>query len=294
MVKGLCNYELHPLSRLFGAQVLGVDLATVDLSSSSQIVNQLKKDLVQHRALLFCDQNLSGERQVEISNKFGTIESTFYKHPRSPHPDVFRVSNDESEGCTNVGRSGWHIDGTFQICPFQFQAMFFESASTGGDTYFMPLKEFYDSVPLEIRQTWDRLWMVTRSSRRAPTHPLVYQHPFRNETTMLFHCGRPFVEGWWAEDESGIIDRSNMIPAGVIQKQLTKYLDEKLDELGLVMQWKTGDFMINDNLGLAHFASEGTQANRSKAGLRILHRTTIVGGPETTPTKSDGRTSFIL
>ena len=35
-----------------------------------------------------------------------------YAHAhRSPHPDVFRVSNDEREGCTGVGRTGWHIDG---------------------------------------------------------------------------------------------------------------------------------------------------------------------------------------
>jgi taurine dioxygenase len=43
---------------------------------------------------------VSGERQVAISRWFGELESTFYKHPLSPHPDVFRVSNDPSQGCT--------------------------------------------------------------------------------------------------------------------------------------------------------------------------------------------------
>ena len=41
--------------------------------------------------------HLSGEKQVEISKWFGDVESTFYKHPKSPHSDVFRVSNDENE-----------------------------------------------------------------------------------------------------------------------------------------------------------------------------------------------------
>ena len=43
---------------------------------------------------------MSGERQVAISRFFGELESTFYKHKLSPHPDVFRVSNDPQQGCT--------------------------------------------------------------------------------------------------------------------------------------------------------------------------------------------------
>ena len=44
---------------------------------------------------------LSGERQVQIAKWFGEPESTFYQHPKSPHYDVFRVSNDAREGCTS-------------------------------------------------------------------------------------------------------------------------------------------------------------------------------------------------
>lgn len=53
-----------------------------------------------HRLLIFRDQGIvSGPRQAEIGRWFGDLESTFRKHPRSPHPDVFRVSNDPAEGC---------------------------------------------------------------------------------------------------------------------------------------------------------------------------------------------------
>jgi len=52
---------------------------------------------------VFKDQGIiSGQRHVEISNWFGELESTFYKHLKSPHPDVFRVSNDPNEGCTGI------------------------------------------------------------------------------------------------------------------------------------------------------------------------------------------------
>ena len=61
-----------------------------------------------HRLLVFRDQGVvSGERHVEISQLFGELESTFYKHPASPHPDVFRVSNDPAQGCTGGFACGW-------------------------------------------------------------------------------------------------------------------------------------------------------------------------------------------
>lgn len=67
------------------------------------VVDQIKKDVTEHRLLVFKDQGvISGERQVEISKWFGDLEVTFYQHERSPHPQVFRVSNDSSEGCTGL------------------------------------------------------------------------------------------------------------------------------------------------------------------------------------------------
>jgi hypothetical protein len=67
------------------------------------VIEQIKKDVAAHRLLVFRDQGIiSGQRHVEISRWFGELESTFYKHPKSPHPDVFRVSNDRNEGCTGM------------------------------------------------------------------------------------------------------------------------------------------------------------------------------------------------
>jgi len=299
-LKRVC-YQLRPLTKHFGVEATGIDMSSNDLSDQT-FLQQLQQDLIQHRVVLFRKQNLSGQRQVDISNALGTVESTFYKHPKSPHPDIFRVSNDEDEGCRNVGRSGWHIDGTFQMRPFQYQTMFFPSVVEGGDTHFMPLHELYESLPKETQQRYDRLWMATDRRQQAPVHPLVYQHPFRNETTMLFHCGKPFVSGWFQDDEGGCsedgsqratVNTDKLLPSLPIQSEIARHVASKMDELGLVMKWQPGDFMINDNLGLAHYASDGTQEDPSMVGLRILHRTTIVGGSETIPQKADGRQSFV-
>jgi len=78
--------------------------------------------------------------QVEISRWFGELDSTFYRHPMSPDPDVFRVSNDNSEGCTQVGRTGWHIDGSFQAAPFAYSIYHIVSVPEQGDTGMLPIK----------------------------------------------------------------------------------------------------------------------------------------------------------
>ena len=107
---------------------------------------------------------------------------------------------------------------------------------------------------------------------------------------MLFHCGRPFCQGWLVD--AGDQVTKTTLPAAVVQDELTESLNDLMPSMGLTMQWEEGDFIINDNLALAHFASDGTQADPTEHGLRILHRTTIVGGPETIPRKADGRCSF--
>ena len=60
---------------------------------------QIIRDVREHRLLVFRGQGRVGhERQLEISRWFGRIASTFFDHPKSPHRDIFRVSNDRSEG----------------------------------------------------------------------------------------------------------------------------------------------------------------------------------------------------
>ena len=124
-------YEMQPLP-LLGAEVIGIDLKA---NVGEDVIAKIKKDVTEYRLLIFRNQGvISGDRQVEISKWFGALESTFYKHPNSPHPDVFRVSNNEEDGCTGVGRTGWHIDGSFQSSPFGYSLYHIVSVPNSGDT----------------------------------------------------------------------------------------------------------------------------------------------------------------
>jgi len=115
-----------------GAEIFGIDLKQ---NVSDEVIAQIKLDITKYRLLVFRDQGIiSGDRHVEISKWFGELDSTFYNHPRSPHLDVFRVSNNEDEGCRGVGRTGWHIDGSFQPTPFGYSLYHIVSVPIRGDT----------------------------------------------------------------------------------------------------------------------------------------------------------------
>mmetsp|Transcript_7352 Transcript_7352/g.18854 ORF Transcript_7352/g.18854 Transcript_7352/m.18854 type:complete len:285 (-) Transcript_7352:165-1019(-) len=282
-------YRLSPLSKGFGATVHGIDLRA---EVAQSVVAQIKRDLLRHRLLVFKGQGrVSGERQIEISRWFGELHSTFAKHPRSPHPDVFRVSNDSNEGCTHVGRSGWHIDGTFLKEPFKVQTMHFWSTVRGGNTMFAPLKEVAQSLLEEERRSprtstslpWDRLWFASDRRERV-VHPLLCRHPETGEQTMCFHLGSQFLDRLVLD-----FDKSRgtvgMILGPQEERAVLAMLKRELEDPkhNITVEWEEGDFALVDNLALAHYAVPGTQASSAENGLRILHRTTVKG--DAGPTK---------
>jgi alpha-ketoglutarate-dependent taurine dioxygenase len=263
-------YQVKPLK-------LGVEIQGVSLKQDPprEVIEQIKRDVHKYRLLVFREQGiLSGKRHVEISQWFGELDSTFYRHPRSPDPDVFRVSNDESEGCTNVGRTGWHIDGSFQPAPFAYSLYHIISVPEQGDTVFIPLNELIMSLSEEQRNRWERLWMVS-DRRGGIVHPLIYSHPVTGQKTMCFHLG--MTEGFiWDYGQSSEQMASAQETRSILMEIHNKIVND-CSTLQYSHHYKPGDFMISDNLALGHEATPETQWPRSKVGLRVMHRTTVKG-----------------
>lgn len=278
-------YRTAPLHPRFGVEVRGVDLSA-DVGAAA--VDAIRADVARHRLLVFRDQGVvSGARQVEIARWFGELESTFYKHPRSPHPDVFRVSNDPAEGCTGVGRTGWHVDGSFQRAPFS-HALYHIVACTPrtGATAFAPLGEVLAALPPEARARWERLSML--SDRRSPdAKPLVYSHPATGRDTLLFHTGMIAAFVWDAGTPRARATDARETAALLeeIEAQF-RGAGGGYSELVYAHAWRPGDFIIADNAALGHEATPETQRPRAEVGLRVMHRCTLAG---TTPPRKSYR-----
>merc|ERR1712157_658928 len=98
----------------------------------------------------------------------------------------------------------------------------------------------------ETRERWSKLWLIPRQGGYA--HPMVYRHPVRNETALLFHCGEQFCQGWAVDDDH--VDRAQRratgsLPADVVQAELRSVMDLAVDKIGVKIQWEAGDFAIN-------------------------------------------------
>ena len=123
-------YTVKPVK--LGVEVFGIRLND---QVSQDVIDQIKEDIHKYRIMIFRDQGkVSGTRHVEISKWFGELDSTFRRHPVSPDLDVFRVSNDGSEGFTGIGRTGWHMDGSHQLAPFAIAIYHMYHVPKKGDT----------------------------------------------------------------------------------------------------------------------------------------------------------------
>lgn len=246
--------------------------------------------MFRHRLLVFRDQGIvPGARHVEISQWFGPLESTFYKHPASPHPDVFRVSNDSTQGCTGVGRTGWHVDGSFQRAPFSHSIYHIVSVPKSGDTVFAPLHELLAQLSPEQRARWERLWMCS-DRRGGSIKPLIYTHPLSKLDTMCFHLGMTAAFIWDYDSSCNEEGRKNAVrqtdpseTEALLSEIEAVFNSEAFKKLVYSHNWEQGDFIISDNAALGHEASPETQTPPSMVGLRVMHRTTVQG--QHTPTK---------
>ena len=263
-------YELKPIK--IGCEVSGIDLKQ---NISSDIIQLVKEDVKSHRLLVFRNQGVvSPSRHLEIGRWFGEIESTFYNHSRSPHRDIFRVSNDREQGCTGVGRTGWHIDGSFMSEPFTHSIYHIIECPKKGATVFLPLTEFIQRLDQDTFDLWNRLYMVS-DRRRINPHPLVYKHPETQKLVMCFHLGMTdlFIVDHGGSSSKQMTDEETETVLGAIHDEIVN----KNADLIYKHEWKPGDFIISDNLAIGHEASPETQYPISKVGLRVMHRVTIKG-----------------
>uniref|UniRef100_A0A7S3PR62 TauD/TfdA-like domain-containing protein n=1 Tax=Aplanochytrium stocchinoi TaxID=215587 RepID=A0A7S3PR62_9STRA len=106
-----CGAKIRALEP-FGAEVTGLNLRD---PLDGVTVTTLQHEMSLRGFVCFRQQGvLTAEEQVSASKLWGgkEIHTTHSNHFASPHPDVFRLSNDPLHGIPDVGPQ-WHNDGSF-------------------------------------------------------------------------------------------------------------------------------------------------------------------------------------
>ncbi|MEU4264036.1 TauD/TfdA dioxygenase family protein [Streptomyces argenteolus] len=281
------GFDIRRIGGRIGAEILGVDLTT---GLDPAVVTEINSALLEHKALVFRDQDLDDEGQLRFASLFGELTTA---HPTVPsvdgRPQILPVDGDEG-----IRANQWHTDVTFVRTP--------PKASTlrsivvppyGGNTLIANSAAAYRDLPEPLRELADKLWavhtndydyaapknekaaehrrrFVSRTYRTA--HPVVRVHPETGERGLFI--------GGFAQSIVGLGPSDSRELLRIFQSYVTR------PENIVRVAWAPGDLVLFDNRITQHYAPDdyGDLA-------RLLHRVTVAGD---VPAGVDGALSHVI
>lgn len=278
------DFEVRPLAAALGAEILGLDLGR---PVNDADLARIHRAYLDHGLLIFRDQRITPEQQIDFSRRFGPLQVHVLKQfLLADHPEVFIISNIVENGQPiGLGDAGkfWHSDLSYVEFP-SLGAMLLaqELPEEGGDTLFASQQSAYETLPTELRQIIDGKYAAHSYTARyadevfkgirRPTlteaqlaevkpvvHPVVRTHP---------ETGR---KGLFVNENftTHILD----LPEDESKRVLAElYAHSIKPEFIYRHQWQPDDLLFWDNRALIHLATGCPSYLR-----RRMHRTTIQG-----------------
>ncbi|NUZ07871.1 TauD/TfdA dioxygenase family protein [Piscinibacter koreensis] len=273
-----------PINPVLGAEVEGVDLATL----SADEFRQLHRIWKQYHVLVLRNQQLDNAQFERFSRMLGELDPPpnqgAGRKSVPGHPDLYVVSNRKSAqgeplGALGDGEAQWHTDMSYQaVPPIASMLWALELPESGGDTSFASMPAALRSLPPELAAriaglsikhdgTYDSGGNVREGL--APSndpvtsvgtlHPIVISEPETGEPTL--YLGR----------------RRNAYIAGLPLAESERLLDEiwahaTAEPLTLRHRWRVGDVVLWNNLTTMH-RRDAFPADQ----FRTLHRSQIKG-----------------
>ncbi|MGH6942330.1 TauD/TfdA dioxygenase family protein, partial [Hypericibacter sp.] len=103
------RFQLRPMAGALGADISGIDLATLDDAAFAELQRAFADYLVLH----IHDQHLTPEQHVALTLRFGpTTRSPYIKHMEE-HPDIIAVLKEADEAKISTFGNAWHSDFSF-------------------------------------------------------------------------------------------------------------------------------------------------------------------------------------
>ena len=140
----MTDFHVAPLEASFGAVVTGLRLADLDDAAFSRLYDTW----LEYALLVFPDQHLSNEQQVEFATRFGELEFDLVAISNVRKDGSVRVE-DDADGVIQVlkGNMSWHCDSTYM--PVQAKGAVFTAhvvPSSRGETGWADLRAGYDAL----------------------------------------------------------------------------------------------------------------------------------------------------
>jgi alpha-ketoglutarate-dependent 2,4-dichlorophenoxyacetate dioxygenase len=280
--------ELTLLHPTLGAEVHGVDLTRPVMP---EVFAEIEAAFHRHGILVFPEQPVTDEQQLEFSRLFGQLEvnPNYAGAKMRLRPDVADISNLDAEGRVlarddrrnlfNIGNQLWHTDSSFKRIPAKCSLLSARELPSsgpmgGGETEFADLRAAWDALPDARKRKLQGLVVehsIFRSRsqlgfadfndeiyKELPPVPqaLVRHHRYSGRTSLYLASHASHIIGWPVEEGRALIEE---LIAFATQPQFVYQ-----------HRWTVGDLVIWDNRCTMHRGRPYDDTQR-----RVLHRTTV-------------------
>ena len=247
-----------------GAAVAGLDVKKVD-AETFEVLDRL---FCEHQVLVFPDQELTPEEQMNFASHWGPL----VRHPYAglnEFPEIIELTN---RGKRKDVNQHWHTDMSYNLLPPKITMLYaHEAPEFGGDTAFANQVLSYEEMSAGLRSTIDSLralhtaeelaGIYGEGANNAPRaeHPVVRTHDVTS-LRALYVC-RAFTKRFvdWSAHES---------------RALLEHLFEQATRIEFQFRhrWQKKDLVMWDNRSVLHFAvhDHGEQPRR-------IHRLQVEG-----------------
>jgi len=268
--------KLSPLSPTIGAVVEGFNLAD---EMTEQQHADLRRAMLDWKALFFRDQDITTEDHLTFARKFGELEIHPFSSHKPDYPEVLTLTKGEGKvGTENI----WHSDVTWRQQPSLGSVLrLVEVPEVGGDTLFSDMYAAYEGLPEPVKDEIEgkvavhdfpgfraQLRRDGRSKEEIdafleeypnPEHPVVRTHPETGRKAIYVNAA--FTQRIVGMDP----ERSREL-----LKQL--YRQAATPEYQCRFRWEKNSLAFWDNRACQHYA-----VSDYYPGVRRAERVTIIG-----------------
>ena len=274
------DMKILPLSKLMGAEVIGLDL-TIPLTA--ELRNDIYSAFLDYQLLVFRNQNLNKSEQIDFTKQFGELEKhTLTNKGSADSPFVHIVTNLDEKGqpTGRVKSTLWHSDKSFRKAPSMATLLHAKILPPkGGDTCFANMYAAYEGLSTDAKSDLKSLnvvhsWELSRENigrqlsqkevDDAPPmiHPLVREHPDTAKKCLFLGMHASHIEGRDISESRSKIEE--------LERHSTQ------GKFTFRHHWKEGDMLMWDNRCLLHRADTNFEAAKYP---RVMHRTCLRGTP---------------
>lgn len=273
------GFEIIRIGGNIGAEIRGLDLRR---KLTSQQFDALHSTFIRHQVLVFRDQDISLDQQMEFAKLFGELSI----HPFSPNLEekreviVLDYSADNPPALTDQ----WHADETFRQAPPALTILRANVVPAyGGDTLFSSMTTAYTGLSERMKQyihgleavhdfkPWRHLFTSSQAHQAKlrelerefpnPSHPVVRVHPVSGRRVLNVNAQFTVKISGLKDDESSM----------VLQYL---YSRAQIPEYQLRVKWAPHTVVMWDNRSTHHYAPHDYYPQR-----RSMNRVTVAGDP---------------